>query len=70
MNGEIITLRVAFENARAENRLPWKVCEVCGQALDTADQEEVFYHGPEHHPPMPLTARAGGPPVDPGGAFA
>ena len=60
MNGELITLRVAFENARAENHMPWKVCEVCAQAFDTADQEEVFYHGPHRHPPMPLGAQGGG----------
>jgi hypothetical protein len=26
-----------------------KVCDVCGEAFDTSDLDEVFHHGPAPH---------------------
>ncbi len=38
-----------------------KHCDVCGQTFDTADQDEVFHHGPEPHPPSSARPASSGP---------
>jgi hypothetical protein len=58
VDSEPIRLGAIFDVARrAKGAIRVKVCDVCGQAFDTSDLDEVFHHGPAPH------ARRAGPEI-------